>query len=134
MTIGVTAKMLVLHYLFPTSWQSGNESFDVQIRQTTSKQHLSRFENLKRFSKYILTTLNVFKMGQLRPRFVYFCLFHTTIFKYKLIKAQMVCLGLKLGWQDGRRKQIHRAFAAFHLKQFLKNILYFDNPYSCIRK
>ena len=36
-------------------------------------------------------------MGQSRPLFVYFHLFHMTQFKYKLIKALMVCLGLEPG-------------------------------------
>ena len=34
-------------------------------------------------------------MEQSRPLFVYFHLFHTTQFKYKLIKAFRMCLGLE---------------------------------------
>ena len=41
-------------------------------------------------------------MGQFRPLYVYFRLFHMTQFKYKQIKALMGCLGLELraaGWK-----------------------------------
>ena len=41
-------------------------------------------------------------MGQSRPLFVYCSLFYMTQIKYKLIKALMVCLGLKpraAGWK-----------------------------------
>ena len=36
-------------------------------------------------------------MGQSRPLFLYFRLFYMTQIKYKLIKALMVCVGLKPG-------------------------------------
>ena len=43
-----------------------------------------------------LVTLNFFKWANPGLFFVYFCLFHMTQFKYKLIKASMVFLGLEL--------------------------------------
>ena len=46
------------------------------------------------------------------PASFYFRLFYMTQIKYKLIKALMVYLGLKPGWQDGRRRWIHWAMAA----------------------
>ena len=45
----------------------------------------------------ILLEVFLLKMDQSRPLFVYFRLFHMIQFNYKLMKAQMVCLGLEPG-------------------------------------
>ena len=57
---------------------------------------------LKLYKRWMGT--DFFKKGQSRPLFVNFCLFCMTQFKYKLIKALMVYLGLD-PWKAGSKAQ-----------------------------
>ena len=52
------------------------------------------------------------KMGQSRPLFVYFRIFHKTQININWKMCRWCALDSNPGWQDGRRRQIHWAMAA----------------------
>ena len=106
-------KKLVLRKLkhFKTFWWFDVKKFALMQKKEKQQTQLWHHRWLVALLKIVKITCEFLKMGQSRPIFVYFRLFHATQFN-ELKKAYVVCLGLNLGQQDGRCRWIHWAMAA----------------------
>ena len=85
----------------------GHWAFLSYFQQHSSHQH----------RVYLLRPIFFDKMGQSRPLFVYFRLFHITQFK-KLMKAQIVCLGLKPGAAGWKGQTNPRSYGSTPMLMF----------------
>jgi len=120
--IGSTVIKLLVGVIKFCPWCLNGEIMP-NINSSSGSKFFAKFTAFSLCSYYIdcesWTSCKAFLNGPIRPLFVYFRFFNMTQFKYKLIKAEMVCLGLEPGLAGLRCRQIHWAMVAPHILQSL---------------